>query len=203
MLHRTNIRWSEQMGDDGHLAALRTYWKRNQAFSSMSKLCNVVGLSSSSSVFALVKRLCDAGYLERVEGRIAPTRQFFGRPVMGAVRAGLPQPEGQEQAELLTIDDFLVEDPNRTILCRVRGDSMRDVGLLDGDLVVVEKNRPTKAGDIVVALVDGELTVKTLRLDKDGSFYLEAANPDFAAIRPQGSLEIVGVVTGSIRKYGR
>ncbi|SAK82180.1 LexA repressor [Caballeronia hypogeia] len=191
------------MGDDGHLAALRTYWKRKQAFPSMSRLCEVVGLSSSSSVFALIKRLSDAGYLERVDGRIAPTRQFFGRPVIGAVRAGLPEPESQDQAELLTIDDYLVDDPNRTVLCRVRGESMRDVGLLDGDLVVVEKNRPTKPGDIVVALVDGELTVKTLRLDKDGAFYLDPANPDFAAIRPQGSLEIVGVVTGSVRKYGR
>lgn len=191
------------MGDDQHLAALRTYWKLNQAFPSMAKLCDVVGLTSTSSVFALVKRLVDAGFLERVEGRIAPTRRFFARPVIGSVRAGAPQPESQEQPELLTIDDYLVDDPNRTVLCHVRGESMRDAGLLDGDLVVVEKNRPTKPGDIVVAVVDGEMTVKTLRLDKSGTFYLEPANPDFQPIRPQGSLEIVGVVTGSIRKYGR
>jgi SOS regulatory protein LexA len=197
------IRWAEQMNDENHLAALRTYWKRHQSFPAMARLCDVVGLTSTSSVFALVKRLSDAGYLERVEGRVAPTRRFFGRPVIGAVRAGQPQPEGQEPPELLTIDDYLVDDPNRTVLCRVRGESMRDVGLLDGDLVVVEKNRPTKPGDIVVAVVDGEMTVKTLRLDKDGAFYLEPANPDFQVIRPQGSLEIVGVVVGSVRKYGR
>jgi SOS regulatory protein LexA len=191
------------MSDDQHLSALRTYWKRNQAFPSMAKLCNVVGLSSTSSVFALVKRLVDAGFLERVEGRIAPTRQFFGRPVIGAVRAGLPQPEGQEPPELLTIDDYLVEDPNRTVLCRVRGESMRDAGLLDGDLVVVQKNRPIRPGDIVVAVVDGEMTVKTLRLDDSGTFYLEAAHPDFQPIRPRGALEIVGVVTGAVRKFAR
>lgn len=169
----------------------------------MAKLCAVVGLTSTSSVFALVKRLVEAGLLERVEGRIAPTRGFFARPVIGSVRAGLPQPESQEQPELLTIDDYLVDDPNRTVLCRVRGESMQGVGLLDGDLVVVEKNRPTKPGDIVVAVVDGEMTVKTLRLDKRGTFYLEPANPDFQSIHPKGSLEIVGVVTGAVRKYGR
>ncbi|SPB17794.1 LexA repressor [Caballeronia novacaledonica] len=191
------------MNDETHLAALRTYWRRNQAFPAMAKLCGVVGLTSTSSVFALIKRLSEAGYLERVEGRVAPTRRFFGRPIIGAVRAGLPQLEGQEPPELLTIDDYLVDDPNRTVLCRVRGESMRDVGLLDGDLVVVEKNRPTRPGDIVVAVVDGEMTVKTLCLAKDGAFYLEPANPDFQPIRPQGSLEIVGVVVGAVRRYGR
>ncbi|WP_082744956.1 LexA family protein [Burkholderia savannae] len=160
-------------------------------------------MTSTSSVFALVKRLAEAGLLERVDGRIAPTRRFFARPLVGPVRAGQPQPESQEQPELLTIDDYLVDDPNRTILCRVRGESMRDAGLLDGDLVVVEKNRPTKPGDIVVAVVDGEMTVKTLRLDKTGAFYLEPANPDFEPVRPKGSLEIVGVVMGAVRKYRR
>lgn len=191
------------MEDERYLAALRTYWKRHQTFPSMAKLCEVVGLTSTSSVFALVKRLTEAGFLERVESRIAPTRKFFARPVIGQVRAGQPQPESQEAPELLTIDDYLVDDPNRTVLCHVRGESMRDAGLLNGDIVVVEKNRPTKSGDIVVAMVDGELTVKTLRLDQGGTFYLEPANAEFKPIRPKGSLEIVGVVTGSFRKYGR
>lgn len=189
--------------DDGYLAALRTYWKRHQTFPAMSKLCDVVGLSSTSSVFALVGRLVNAGFLERVEGRIAPTKRFFARPVVNTVRAGLPQPASQDSVELITIDDFLIDDPNRTVLCRVRGDSMKDVGLLDGDLVVVEKNSATKPGDIVVAIVDEEFTVKTLRLDAQNRYYLEPANPAFADIHPTGSLEIFGVVTGSFRRYRR
>lgn len=190
--------------DDKHLAALRTYWKRHQAFPSMAKLCDVVGLASTSSVFALVGRLVDAGFLERTEGRIAPSRRFFARPVLGSVRAGLPEPEGQEEPDsVLTIDDYLIDDPNRTVLCRVRGDSMQDVGLLDGDLVVVERNSPTKAGDIVVAVVDNEMTVKTLRMTPQGSFFLEAANPAYAPIHPVGTLEIVGVVIASFRRHRR
>lgn len=191
------------MDDQAYLAKLRTYWKKHQAFPAMGKLTEVVGLSSTSSVFALIRRLTEAGFLERVEGRIAPTRRFFARPLLGRVRAGQPEPASQEQPEVLTIDDYLIDDPNRTALVTVRGDSMKDVGLLDGDLVVVETNAPTKPGDIVVAVVDGGVTVKTLRLDRKGQFYLEPANTVFQPIRPQGSLEIVGVVIGSFRRHRR
>jgi len=189
--------------DAGYLAALRTYWKKHAAFPSMAKLCEVLGLTSTSSVFAAVGRLTEAGYLERVEGRIAPTKRFFARPVLGPVRAGVPQPASQEQPELLTIDDYLIDDPNRTSLHKVRGDSMRDAAVLDGDLVVVEHNAPAKPGDIVIACVDNELTVKTLRLDETGAYFLEAANPAYLAIRPTSSLEVLGVVIGVIRRVRR
>lgn len=123
---------------------------------------------------------------------------------MGHVRAGLPQPrQDEDDFEVLTIDDYLVPDPNRTFLARVKGDSMRDAGLLDGDMVVVQKNAPTRAGDIVVAVVDGQVTVKHLRHQLDGRFYLQAANPAFADILPTGELEILGVVVGSFRSYRR
>jgi repressor LexA len=188
------------MNDTEHLAKLRTYWKRHQTFPSMGKLTEVVGLSSTSSVFELIRRLTEAGYLERVEGRIAPSRRFFARPLLGRVRAGQPEPSSQEAPEVLTIDDYLIDDPNRTALVTVRGDSMKDAGLLDGDLVVVETNAATKPGDIVVAVVDGEMTVKTLRVDRRSQFFLEPANPAYQAITPEGSLEIVGVVIGSFRR---
>ncbi len=189
--------------DDKHLAALRTHWKRQAAFPAMAKLCDVLGLSSTSSVFAAVGRLTEAGYLERVEGRIAPTRRFFARPVLRPVRAGVPQPVSQEEPEVLTLDDYLIDDPNRTSLHRVRGESMRDAGIFDGDLVVVEHNSPTKPGDVVVACVDNELTVKTLRLNSAGKYYLEAANPAFEPLHPRTSLEILGVVISVARRMRR
>jgi len=189
--------------DVQHLERLRTYWKRHHAFPSMAKLCEVVGMSSTASVFDLVSRLKDAGFVERVEGRIAPTKRFFARPLVGQVRAGLPQPAPDEEFEVLTIDDYLVPDPNRTFLAKVKGDSMKDASLLDGDMVVVQKNCPTKVGDIVVAVIDGQITVKYLRQQSDGRFYLQAANPAFADILPTGELEILGVVVGQFRSYRR
>lgn len=189
-------------GDNKHLAKLRTYWKQHAAFPSMAKLCDVLGLASTSSVFALVGRLASAGYLERIEGRIAPTRKFFGRPLLGPVRAGQPQPASQEEPDLLTIDDYLIEDPNRTSLHKVRGDSMKDAGILDGDLVVVQHNTPTKPGDMVVALADNELTVKTLQLDAQGRYYLQPENKAYEPIFPSSSLEVLGVVVGLVRRMG-
>lgn len=191
------------MNDENYLAALRTYWKAHQSFPAIARLCDVVGLSSTSSVFALISRLSEAGFLERKDGRIAPTRKFFGRPVLGYVRAGQPQAESQTPPEFLTIDDYLIDDPNRAALCHVRGDSMKDAGLLEGDIVIVERSAPTQPGDIVVAVVDGEMTVKFLRMTRHGQFYLEPANPAYQPIHPKGSLEIFGVVTGSIRKLRR
>ncbi len=186
--------------DSKHLAKLRTHWKRHAAFPSMAKLCETLGLASTSSVFALIGRLVDAGYLERVEGRIAPTRKFFARPVLSSVRAGLPQPASQEEPDLLTLDDYLIDDPNRTSLHKVRGDSMKDLGILEGDLVVVEHNTPTKPGDIVVAYADNELTVKTLQLDAQRRYFLQPANSAYKPIFPSTSLEVLGVVIGVVRK---
>ncbi|AUN95857.1 LexA family protein [Pseudazoarcus pumilus] len=188
------------MSDEKHLEALRTYWKANQCLPSYAGICEVVGLKSKSGVFELVGRLVEAGFIERVGRRLAPTRKFFGRPLVASVRAGLPEPATDEGIEILYIDDYLVDDPNRTVLCKVRGDSMTGAGLLAGDIVVVERNAVTRPNDIVVANVDGELTVKTLKVTATGSYYLEAANPAYPAIHPKGSLEIIGVVVGSFRR---
>jgi len=94
------------MSDDKHLNALRVYWKDNKAFPSRAKLADVLGLASSGGVFKVIGRLVDAGYLERVDGRIAPTPDFFALPVLGRVRAGLPQMEDQSAGlEVVGVED--------------------------------------------------------------------------------------------------
>lgn len=190
------------MTDDHHLNALRQYWKDNKTFPSMARLTDVLGLSSSGGVFKVIGRLVDAGYLERVDGRIAPTRAFFALPVLGKVRAGLPQVEDQSAGqEMVGVEDYLIRHPERTVFCRVRGDSMKDAGMLDGDMVVVERNRATKPGDIVVALVDNELTVKYLYPLQGAGWVLKPANPDYPDIVAQQSLQIMGVVVGTFRRH--
>lgn len=188
------------MSDTKHLTALRVYWHDHKAFPSMAKLAQVLGMASTGGVFKAIGRLVDAGYLERLDGRIAPTREFFALPVMGSVRAGLPQPEDQSAGtELVSVEDYLIRHPDRTVFCRVKGDSMKDAGMKDGDMVVVERHRPTKPGDIVVALVDGEMTVKYLYPLQSG-WVLKPANPDYPDILAQQSLEVLGVVVGVFRR---
>jgi len=120
--------------------------------------------------------------------------------VLGTVRAGLPQPASDEAFESLSVEELLIREPNRTAMCHVRGDSMKDAGLLDGDVVIVETNSIVEPGDIVVAAVDGQLTVKYLRKGREG-YFLEPANPAYKAIHPRTSLDIVGLVTGSFRTF--
>ncbi|MGD9946121.1 MAG: LexA family protein [Burkholderiaceae bacterium] len=81
--------------------------------------------------------------------------------------------------------------------------SMQEVGILDGDLVTVVHNMAAAPGDVVLAVVDGELTVKTLRHDRGGAFFLEAAHPNYPPIRDSTSLEVMGVVTGVVRRLRR
>lgn len=82
----------------------------------------------------------------------------------------------------------------------VKGDSMIDAGLMPGDTVIVKRGDPAKSGDIVVASVDNEFTVKYLEQDKTG-FYLKPGNTAYPNIRPHDHLEVFGMVVGSFRKY--
>ena len=104
------------------------------------------------------------------------------------------------QGELFIIDEMLIDIPSRTTLIPVKGDSMIEAGIHDGDVAVVEKRMSANVGDIVVAIVDSEFTLKTLDKER-GKFILRPANPAYPVIRPQGMLEIFGVLVGLIRKY--
>ena len=146
-------------------------------------------------------RLKLLGYLESTpDRRLAPTKRFFARPIAESpVRAGLPETVDDGQADALTLDDYLIERPSQTVLVRVKGDSMTDAGIFDGDLVVVEKRPAAQRGDIVVAIVDNQFTLKRLEQEQ-GRFVLKAENKAYPLIRPEDTLEIFGVMVGLVRK---
>ncbi|HLX22860.1 MAG TPA: S24 family peptidase, partial [Usitatibacter sp.] len=101
--------------------------------------------------------------------------------------------------DLITIDDYLVRIPSRTSLVRVKGDSMIDAGICEGDLLVVEQQPNANVGDIVVAIVNNEFTVKYLEREKN-DFVLKPANKAYPVIRPRGGFEIFGVMAGLVRR---
>lgn len=187
--------------DRSYLERLQDYYARHRALPSYASIGSLLGLRSKSSVAALVARLKLAGFLETTpDRRLAPTRRFFARPLASQpVRAGMPEAAEDVHAEALTIDDYLIERPSETVLIRVKGDSMIDAGIFDGDLVVVEKRPDARKGEIVVAIVDNQFTLKRLDLDR-GDFILRAENKAYAPIRPEGGLEIFGVMVGLVRK---
>ena len=100
---------------------------------------------------------------------------------------------------MLSLDDWLIRRPDATYLLKVSGESMRDAGILPGDVVLVERGVNPKNGAVVVACVDAEWTLKYYFKDRSG-VRLEPANTKFKTIRPKQSLEIGGVVRSVIRK---
>jgi len=191
------------MADDGqYLARLQDYYARHQVLPSYARIGKLVGLNSKASVAGMVLRLKSERFLESTpDRRLKPGRRFFERSVADCVRAGMPSAAAEAAPDALTIDQHLVAHPSRTVLIKVKGDSMTGAGILDGDVVVVEKQSSANVGEIVVAIVGNEFTLKRLDREK-GRFVLRPENKAYPVIRPKGELEIFGVVVGLVRKYG-
>jgi SOS regulatory protein LexA len=188
--------------DHEYLGKLQDYYVDYRSIPSYAAIGELLGMASKSAVSALVKRLTLAGYIEMTpDKRLAPTKRFFERELADFnVPAGLPAAANDAMSESISLDEYLMPRPSTSVIIKVRGDSMMDAGIFDGDLAVVEKRHAAHVGDLVVAIIDGEYTLKELGRDKQG-YYLIPHNPDFAIIRPTESLEIYGVVVGLMRKY--
>lgn len=118
------------------------------------------------------------------------------------VAAGFPSPADDHIEQRLNPSDYLVENDAATFFVRVKGDSMIEAGIFDNDVLVIDRSRTQQTGDIVLAMLDGEFTVKILEQSKKG-VNLIPANRNYSAIeiKKEQSLEIWGVVTGSMRKF--
>lgn len=189
--------------DSKHLSLLQDYYARHRLIPSYAAISALLGFSAKTAAAALVRRLEAAGYLQRTpDRRLTPTPRFFELPrSVAAVRAGLPEPALDTSADMVSIDGLLVHKPSRTFFVPIKGDSMCEAGLLEGDTAVCEQGRHAKPGDIVVAQIDGELTIKTLLLERK-RLVLKPENKAYPILRPD-PLDIIGVVTGSFRSYRR
>jgi SOS-response transcriptional repressor LexA len=189
--------------DTAYLAQLQDYYTRWRSLPAYGPLQAVLGLASRSAVAKVLHRLRAAGFLDRTPaGRWTPTARFFARPLADApVPAGWPT-LSPDSGEASSIDAWLVRQPSRTVLIPVTGDSMVEAGIRPGDRVVVERDVPARPGDLVIAMVDGEFTLKTLAVE-DGEAVLKPANPAYPVLRPGQRLAIFGVVVGLIRSYRR
>ncbi len=188
--------------DTEYLGKLQDYFSQYRSLPSYAVIGELLGMASKSAVSALVKRLTLAGFVEMTpDRRLAPTKRFFERELADfPVPAGLPAAANDAMSESLTVDEYLIPRPSSTVLVQVKGDSMVEAGIHDGDIAVIEKRHAASLGDKVIAIVDGEYTMTTLAKDKHG-FLLQPENAAYEPIRPQEGLEIFGVMVGLIRKY--
>lgn len=121
---------------------------------------------------------------------------------LGSIPAGFPSPAADHAAKRLDLIERLVTHPQATYLMRVRGLSMVEAGIFDGDIVVIDRAIKPRTGHIVVAVVDGEFTVKQLVL-RAGRLRLKAANPTVADIVPKDgqTVEVWGVVKAAVKEF--
>ena len=119
------------------------------------------------------------------------------------VAAGLPSPADDHVEKRLDLNDYLITQADATFFVRVSGDSMIEAGIFDNDIAIVDKSRLAKVGDIVLAEVDGDFTIKSLAKSKQGLPRLLPANPKFSPIEISEGMQfsIIGVVTGTARKF--
>jgi repressor LexA len=189
--------------DDAYLDRLRDYYAENRRIPSMQRIAELMRFASKTASRKLLERLAAGGFVERAPDDDAwiPAGRFFERPLAdGSVRAGHPETIGGVGAGAFRIDDYLIHHPSRTVMIPVRGDSMIDAGIHDGDIAAVERGAEALPGDFVVAVVDGEFTLKELAVE-DGRNVLKPRNAAYPMIRPADRLEIFGVMIGLVRRF--
>jgi len=135
---------------------------------------------------------------------VHPNKELFQRQhalLRSAVPAGFPSPADDYVEQHLSLDEHLVRHKASTFFMRVAGDSMRGMGIFDGDLLVVDRAVPATHGCVVIAVVDGEFTVKQLLRTSKGQV-LRAAHPDYPdmLIKPEQDFSVWGVVQWNVHK---
>ncbi|RMH60584.1 MAG: hypothetical protein D6677_13415 [Calditrichaeota bacterium] len=148
-----------------------------------------------------LKHLYRTGFLDFY--RVATDATPLERPYYeGGVRAGFPSPADDFSEAAIDLNRELVKNPASTFFCRVSGDSMRDVGIGDGDLLVVDKSLQPRDGSIAVCFIDGAFTLKRIKVERD-CCWLIPAHPDYEPIRvtPDNEFVVWGIVTYSIKAF--
>ncbi|MBP9760253.1 MAG: LexA family transcriptional regulator [Candidatus Pacebacteria bacterium] len=188
---------------DQYKELLQTFYRNHKRMPGYSEMCTLFGFASKNAVAKVVDKLVEAGIVRKdAQGKLTPIVLGDEVPLVGYVEAGFPSPAEEQALDRVTMEELLLGEHEKMYLLRVKGLSMVDAGIHEGDLLLVEKTNNARLGDIVVANLDGEWTVKYLR-EKRGRKYLEPANEDYHDLWPEQSLEIGGVVRSVIRTYQR
>lgn len=173
----------------------------------LDELCIALGLSSKGSLHKQIQALIDAGLIEPMNNRRRGIRltgqgeeESEGLPFLGYIAAGRPI-EAVEQHETVQVPDFL-HTGRACYVLQVKGDSMIEEGILDGDQIIIEQRDHARNGEIVVALVDGsDATLKRIE-QKPGRVILHPANSSMSPMTYQSNqVQIQGVLVGQMRRY--
>lgn len=182
------------------IAELKAHFRVGGTIRTLDQIRAMFGYSTRAGAKGFLQKLVSDGLLEFENRSYSPTALMTGFPLFESVRAGLPFTPQEEPSGAVEIDRYLIDHPNSTFLVRVKGDSMKDAGILQGDIVAVDRSREAKNGDIVIASLEGDVTIKYLDLT-GASPRLLPANETYPPIVLAADSQILGVVVGSVRKY--
>lgn len=189
------------MSVDSYKQKIFSFYKNKRRMPSYTEIMELVGFKSKNAVFKLINKLVEEGILTKdAQGRLSPMRLESEVPILGLVEAGIPTTIDGMTLDTISVDQYLIKDTNKTFLLEVKGDSMIEEGIMEGDLVIAERKQDAKDGDIVIAEIDGGWTMKFFR-KKGNIIFLEPANKNYKPIYPEYDLKIAAIVKGVIRKY--
>lgn len=185
------------------LKFIHTCTKKQNFPPTIREIAEAFSFSSTATVRDHLKALVKKGYLKIQENKsrgIELIREKLLKvPVLGRVRAGMPAFAVEDLEGFLDLDDVILPEDNVFAL-RVKGDSMIEAGIIEGDFILVKKQEFAQSGDIIVALIGDDTTVKKLAKRSD-RYYLEPANPKYKSIPVTNETSIIGKVIHVIRKY--
>lgn len=183
------------------IAKIERFYNKKRRMPSFAEVAGLLGYKSKNAVSKLVDKLVENGLLAKDEqGRLLPGRFMRGVQVLGTVAAGFPSPAEEELCDTLSLDEWLVPHRERTFLLKVTGDSMEDAGIVEGDMVLAERGIQPRSGDIVIAEIDHEWTMKYFVRD-GAKVVLRPGNEKYPVLVPRNELKIAAIVRGVIRKY--
>jgi len=187
---------------ESQLQKLRIHYRKFGNLPTYDRMREIFGCKSRSTAYYTVNRLIAAGFLRRRKQQLIPGPKFDEMSFFSSVKAGFPGPAEEEANDRMSLDQYLIDQPNSTVFVRVKGDSMNGAGILNGDIAVVERRSDMRLGQTVVVNLEGELVIK--RLNKQGNyFFLESAHPEYPDLPLEDYVasDMVGVVKGVVRKY--
>ncbi len=180
----------------------------------LAEIAEATGHRSNSTVHALIKSLVDKGYIQKVDGnnrvlKIVDQKVTFSLlgstasielPLMGFIAAGRPLEPHSDPNATFHVSASMISGKRTAYVLQVKGNSMIEDGIFDGDFVVIEKTNIAVNGDIVVALVDNNLATLKKFYNENGKVVLKPANAEMEPIYPN-SLTIQGKAVGIVRKF--
>src|SRR3990167_4662813 len=182
----------------------------------LTEISQATGHKSNSTIHSIIKNLVEKGYVQKVDGnsrvlkildpKLADaalgTQPSMELPVMGYIAAGKPLEPHTDPHASIQISASMISGKKTAYVLQVKGSSMIEDGILDGDYVVIEKTNEATNGDIVVAIVDSSLATLKRFYKENGKVVLKPANRDMEPIYPR-FLTIQGKAVGLVRKFNQ